>query len=181
MAAYLFGTMAAALAFWLIRFVPNRAMVYLVLGALPFVVFALPPVAKPDFTRLSGPPLAGCLVTAIQLMAGAAGPALDIFFFHTKLEKKAVVATKALTQTVAHAIKIIYFGLIMVSVEAASAGTKVPGWLYAASVIATFLGTWLGGLILERFSEEQFRRYTRTIVMVIGVYYLVRGFGLLMA
>ncbi|WP_333587775.1 hypothetical protein [Phenylobacterium sp.] len=41
-------------------------------------------------------------------------------------------------------------------------------------------GTWCGGLILERITDVNFRRWTRWIVTAVGVLYLIQGAQLLM-
>jgi uncharacterized membrane protein YfcA len=129
---------------------------------------------KLDYSTPGSPFFAGALVNGIQLMAGAAGPALDIFFVDSKLTKNQVVATKSLTQTIAHAFKIAYFSFLLSSATV-SDQFEIPLWVCAGSVVATFIGTSIGNRILQRFSEKQFRLYTRRIVMTIGAYYLVRG------
>jgi uncharacterized membrane protein YfcA len=179
MLPYVAGAAVATVAFRLAAFIPDKAVVYFVLGALPFVVLVLPEKWRPDFCNKMGPPLSGAVVTGVQLMAGAAGPALDVFFTHTELSKRQVVATKALTQTIAHAIKIAYFTLMVASVPVEH--REIPWWLYLGSVVATFVGTWLGGIVLAKFSEDQFRRYTRRVVLGLGVYYLYRAFALVFA
>lgn len=49
------------------------------------------------------------MVTAAQLAAGASGPLLDVFYLNTKLDRLAIVATKALTQTLGHLLKLGYY------------------------------------------------------------------------
>jgi uncharacterized membrane protein YfcA len=56
----------------------------------------------------------------------------------------------------------------------------LAAWLAAVSAlaglaVAALSGTWLGGRMLERISDGDFRKWTRWIVLAIGGSYLVRG------
>src|SRR5687768_638634 len=69
--------------------------------------------------RRFGSEICGFISTALQLLSGVSGPALDIFLVRSSLGRRAVVATKALCQVATHALKFAYFGvLIGGSVEA---------------------------------------------------------------
>ena len=63
-----------------------------------------------DITRPGVPYLAGALIIVLQLLAGAAGHILDVFFQKSHLDRKTIVATKAVTQVMGHVYRIIYFG-----------------------------------------------------------------------
>ena len=52
-------------------------------------------------------------MTAAQLFAGASGPLLDFFYLHARLDRYQVVANKALTQTIGHMLKLVYYGGVM--------------------------------------------------------------------
>jgi len=41
------------------------------------------------------------------------------------------------------------------------------------------LGTWLGGLVLHRMSDVSFRDWTKYLLSVVGVIYILRGLGLI--
>ena len=86
------------------------------------------------------------------------------------MSRHQVVATKAMTQTLSHLVKIAYFGGIL-----AAEGTHVsPG--FALLIIAvSFVGTTLSRTVLERMTDNSFRRWTRWTVMSVGVMYLLGG------
>ena len=46
--SYVVGSVISFAAMWTVAFVPNKAMVYLALGLMPFVVEALPAVIRPN-------------------------------------------------------------------------------------------------------------------------------------
>ena len=54
--------------------------------------------------------ICGFGVQVLNTLAGVAGPLLDIFFIKTQLARQRVVATKAATQVLAHAVKIVFWG-----------------------------------------------------------------------
>ena len=65
---------------------------------------------------------------------GAAGNVLDVFFQQSKLDRKAIVATKAVTQAVAHALRVAYFGSF-----AEAFATPLPWWLFAGAIALALL------------------------------------------
>jgi uncharacterized protein len=54
-----------------------------------------------------------------------------------------------------------------------------PLWLFALAIPLSMAGTWSGGLILERMSDVNFKRWTRWIVTAVGVLYLIQAAQLL--
>jgi hypothetical protein len=98
------------------------------------------------------------------------GPLLDAFFVRSTMSRHAVIATKAITQSWSHVMKIVYFGGLL-----AVAGNDVPAWVAAAMVLLAFGGTSLSRQVLERISDAAFRNWTRWTVMTLGAVYLVSG------
>ena len=108
---------------------------------------------------------------------------LTAFFVRTELTRHAIVATKAATQVFAHLAKIIVYGLPLVWAaggEAPSAGLP-PLWVFALAIPLSMIGTWCGGLILEKMTDVNFKRWTRWIVTAVGVVYLAQGIQLLLS
>jgi len=90
--------------------------------------------------------------------------------------RHAVVATKAMTQSFSHILKIIYFGVI---VAAERHGTVDP-WIGAMMVVLAFTGTSLAAPVLKRMNDKSFRQWTRWTVMTLGVFYLASGVMMLL-
>jgi uncharacterized protein len=160
----------AVLAFALLaplRYVPEPGVVFLGLGLAPFVAALLPPRLL-DFERPGAAFACGVQVASVQLLAGAAGPLLDVAFVDTRLSRTQVVATKAITQVLSHTLKLVYFAPFV------TAGELPPG-LLVSILVATLLGTVFGTRILARLSEPAFRRWSRTIVYGIGALYLYKA------
>jgi hypothetical protein len=130
-----------------------------------------------DVTHPTTAVVCGTSVTAAQLFAGAAGPLLDFFYLHARLDRYQVVANKALTQTIGHMLKLVYYGGV-VGVN----GDGVDPLFLALSVGAAVLGTRLGTRLLDRFGDDgQFRRVSRWVILGIGAYCIGDGAYALLA
>src|SRR5258707_5972663 len=70
---YVAGAVVAFGALRLIAYVPDKATVYLLLGALPFCIEALPARARPNIEWRGMPVITGLLTTIVQFMAGVLG------------------------------------------------------------------------------------------------------------
>src|SRR5262249_9815378 len=91
---------AISFAFMLtMAFVPDKAMVYLALGLMPFVIEVMPAALRPNIERRGVPFFTGMVTTVIQILAGVGGLFLDIFFQKSMLDRKTTNATKAVAQT----------------------------------------------------------------------------------
>lgn len=161
---------AVAILGWL-AYMPERGAVLIAVGALPFIALAIPPKLAPQADRPYGAQICGLLNGFVNLLAGVSGPILDIFFVRSNMDRRAVVATKAACQTLAHAAKLVYFGSFLGAWQASDLDTL----LLASAVALAALGTSLSRWILERISDAGFRRWTRRIVLVIGAVCLVQG------
>ena len=170
LARYGLGLLAALAAFAAVAFVPDRAVVLLVLGLSPFLVLALPDRLAVRADRRFGAESCGFVCSALQYVSGVSGPTLDLFFVRTELDRRAVVATKAACQVVTHLSRLLYFGGI--------AGTGADlGWpVYAVAVAAAIAGTTLSRAVLETITDGQFRKWTRRVVLVLGAVYVLQAF-----
>jgi uncharacterized membrane protein YfcA len=172
---YAMGAALAVAIFAVTRFVVGKAAALILMGFTPFVALLLPERLHLNVERRGHSFLCGVVCVAISLTAGIAGPILDVFFVRSKMSRHAVVATKALTQTLSHMLKIAYFGGVL-----AIRGNEVSPWLAAMMVMLAFVGTSLSRQVLERMSDTSFRKWTRWTVMTLGVMYLFSGVRLAM-
>ena len=173
---YAIGAAIAVAAFAMTRFVVGKAAALMLMGFTPFVALLLPERLHLNVERRGHSFLCGLVCVAISLTAGIAGPILDVFFVRSKMTRYKVVATKALTQTLSHLLKIAYFGGVM-----AMSGTDVSPWLAGTMVALAFIGTSLSRQVLERMTDANFRRWTRWTVMSLGVMYLFSGVKMVLA
>ncbi|MGE0701774.1 MAG: TSUP family transporter [Hyphomicrobiaceae bacterium] len=171
---YVVGATAAFLAMRFVSFIPDKALLYIGLGLLPFIAEALPVRWQPDITRPSGPYMCGVVIMVLQLIAGAAGHILDMYFQRSGLDRRQIVGTKAVCQTIAHLFRVLYFGSF-----ATTFSFSVPWWALLGALGLAFVGTSLAARVLERMTDGDFRAWSRHIVHAVAVSFLVRGVWLL--
>jgi uncharacterized membrane protein YfcA len=168
---YTAGLVLSAGLFSLVSFVPDQRLVFIFLGVIPFIPLLVPDRHVPRATSPGGAESCGFICTSMQLVSGVSGPTLDLYFVNTEIGRRAIVATKACCQVVTHLTKIAYFGLVLSAEDAGALTTAV----FAIAIGAAIAGTTLARPVLERLSDQGFRRYTRYIIMGIGAVYLSKG------
>lgn len=169
------GSLVSAALFLGVEFVPSRAFVFIGLGLVPFITL-LPKFPRLDFAHPYHAFACGFFSSAIQLIAGVSGPFLDVFFVRSKWNRFQVIATKGTSQIVGHALKIFYF------TRAATEGAieSFTPSLVIGLAVAALVGTLIGGRILKKMSDRNFRVWTQRIVLTLGAVYLVKGAQLFM-
>ena len=167
---YAIGAIVALVLFITTRFVVGKAIALIAMGLTPFLALAVPARLQLDVERRWHPLACGAACTALSLTAGVAGPILDVFFARSMMSRHRVVATKAVTQSLSHILKIVYFGGLV-----AFADGDIPSWLAGTIVTVAFAGTWLSRGVLERISDASFRVWTRRTIMALGAIYLASG------
>ncbi|APV50924.1 hypothetical protein BWI17_15235 [Betaproteobacteria bacterium GR16-43] len=171
---YVYGSLLSLAVFIVVRIVVGKPMAFILLGLTPFIALALPEKLHLNVERRFHSAACGIICTVLSLTAGVSGPILDVFFVRSKMSRHRVVATKAMTQSFSHFMKIGYFGAITVG-----DGTHVH-WAVAGMMIAlAVIGTSLSRSVLEKMNDKSFRQWTRWTVMVVGVVYLGSGASLL--
>jgi len=170
--AYAFASVVAGLVVTLIGFTPSQPLLFLMLGLVPLIVWLPRSWIELDANRAPHAMLCGFLVTGLNLTAGVAGPLLDIFFVRTALSRHQIVATKATTMVFSHLAKIAIFGAPLL---AAGAKGMPPWWVFLFAIPLSMLGTVMGGWVLDRISDVNFKRWTAWIVTAIGLSYLVKA------
>ena len=169
---YFVGAVIAFAGMWMIAFVPDKAMVYLGLGVMPFVVEALPASMRPNIERKGVPLFTGVATTIIQILAGVGGLFLDIFFQKSMLDRKTTNATKAVAQSFSHVVRAFYFGSL-------TGIGDVPLWATGPAILLAIGGTSLAPFVIERMTDHGFRQWTRAIIFAISVVFLARAAWLL--
>lgn len=166
---YSLGALLVLGIFSLLVFVPDKGVVFLLIGLSPFAAMALPASLTLDIEQPTTAFTCGVLVTGAQMLAGASGPVLDVFYVNSPLSRQAVLGTKAITQTLGHILKTGYYlGLLALA--------DAPHWLFVLGIIAAALaGNGIGSLVITRMNDDQFRRLGRRVVLVIGAAYVIKG------
>jgi len=177
---YLLGVLPILGLALLVRFTPSRGLVLVVLGGLPLLAACVPrlPLA---FERRGHASACGAVVMAAQLLAGASGALLDVFFLDGGLERREIVGTKAVTQSLGHFIKLLYYGGFLLLLDgggttpADGGSPALSPQLLLVGPTAAVLGTLLGSAILLRLSEGGFRKGSGWLIRGVSVVCLVRG------
>lgn len=171
---FVFGALIVLSLFSLVQIAVGKPIAYLLLGATPFIGSLLPESFRLNVDKPWHPLICGISCLAVQLLAGISGPLLDVFFVHSQMDRRAVVATKAIGQAFGHILKIFYFGVLLSTNQDA-----IEWWLAGACVVLAVVGTTLSRRVLEAMTDANFRSWTRRTVMATGTCYLVTGLWLL--
>ena len=168
------GLVAAAILLFILRYTPDLAGVCIAIGLMPILVWIPRRWLALDASKPVHGFFCGLLGGGLNLAVGVSGPTVDIFFIRTRMDRRKVIATKAATQVVSHAAKVLFYG-------AAASAMGTGDWLMVL-IAAPFAiaGTNLGFHILQRMTDDGFRAWTRWVVTLIGIFYLGRGLFLLL-
>ena len=172
--AYFLTGCVFALVVWSIwRYVPSKPVAFILLGVTPFLARLMPTDYKPDPFKFSHGAFYGAICSSLMLLTGVSGPLLDQFFLGGGMERRQIVATKAVCQVFSHGAKLIYFGGL---VDTAGGIDPVMAGL---AIAASMTGTSLARPVLERLTDTQYRRWATHIITAIAVVYLAQGCWLL--
>ena len=166
LAFYSLGAAISLLAFVSLALVTNRALLFILIGSFPFLAYLLPKNIRLNIEHKFTAVICGVVVTAIQMLAGASGPALDVFYLHSNMTRHQIMGTKAITQTLGHIIKLMYYAWLVAS------EVDLVWYVYVVIVAVAIFGNWLGKAILQHISDQQFRSVGKYVVMVISLFYL---------
>jgi uncharacterized membrane protein YfcA len=172
---YLYGSVVMLALFAVMQFVLSKPVALIAMGLTPFLALALPESLHLNVERKGHASACGAICSVLSLTAGVSGPILDVFFVRSKMTRHAVVATKAMTQSLSHLMKIGYFGGILTVGRG-----QVDPWIGVMMVALALVGTTLSTRVLEKMNDTAFRMWTRRVVMTIGVFYLASGVLLLL-
>ena len=84
------------------RYVPSTPVALLLLGLTPFMVRLAPKDYRPNPESLRQGSIYGVACMTLILLTGVAGPLIDQFFLGGKLDRREIVATKAICQIFGH-------------------------------------------------------------------------------
>lgn len=171
--AYVAGAAAGFSVFSAMAFVPSKRFVLMTVGLFPVIALLMPRSIAVDILKRRNAFLCGAVVTSAQILAGASGPILDVFFIKSSMNRYEIIATKAITQAIGHIIKLVYYGLILAGGR--DEGLAFHYSLLVVAVLCAFTGARLGKIVLDRLSELQFRKYSKAVIAVIGLFYFTRG------
>ena len=169
---YLAGAALALAVFLSITLVPHPGLVLVLLGALTWAGRLVPRLRGLNICQPATALTCGVVITAAQLLAGASGPLLDVFYLNSPLNRHQVVASKALTQALGHCIKLGYYGLVVLATAEAQG---VGAWVYLVAIASAVAGTRIGTRALDSLAEATFRRVSGWVVLAIATLCVIGG------
>lgn len=167
------GLLVAGIALFILRYTPDLATVCIAIGLLPILVWIPQSWLALDASKPHHAFVCGLLGGGLNLAVGVSGPTVDIFFIRTTMDRRKIIATKAATQVISHASKVVFYwnaAMVLAPFEWAAIAVAAP-----FAIAGTSAGHW----ILQRLTDANFRAWTRWIVTAIGIFYLIRGLTLL--
>lgn len=175
---YILGAVATLILFKLLNYIPSKTIIYLLLGTIPFLGLIPKLGAQMSIMRPGRSFLCAALITCAQLLAGASGPVLDIFFINAPLSRFEILGTKAVTQCLGHLMKIIFYGSLLLTNQT-EAFISIP--IVAAILVLTLVGNFIGAKIVARMNDHFFKKVSRYFVFFICVPVLAQAIKLLLA
>ena len=166
---YLLGASAALGVFMALALVPAAGVVLIAVGFFPLFARITPRLQGLNINHVGTAVTCGAVVTAAQLFAGASGPLLDVFYLNSSLNRYQVVASKAITQTLGHLIKLAYYGIFIGVVD------TLPAWFYLIAMATAVAGTRVGTRLLENINDDAFRRISGWVILTIAAICLIKG------
>ncbi|MFN7056094.1 TSUP family transporter [Hyphomonas sp.] len=175
LARYALGAAIAAALLFPLAWRPDRQAVYLLISSIAIFVWIPRSWAEFDARKPFQAEIAGLLAQSLSMLAGIAGPLVQLFFVRTDLSRQAIVSTEATTQTLSHLVKIAFWSVPVVA--AAGWSAMPPLWLLAAAIPLSMLGTTLGGKVLDAMSDVNFKAWMKWLVTAVCGVMLMRAAG----
>ncbi|MGE3142654.1 MAG: TSUP family transporter [Hyphomonadaceae bacterium] len=169
---YALGSICAGALLAFLAFAPSKPWLYALLGLVPAILWLPRRWLSLDAAKPAHALTCGFLVTGLNLIAGVAGPLLDVFFIRTTLTRHQIVSTKAATQVFAHLAKIVVYGAPLLQIGALEPSLA---WTLLAAAPLSMLGTIMGGRILDRMTDKRFLAWTKYLVTGLGAAYLAQA------
>ena len=167
------GIVAVGVVLFAVRYTPDLATVCIAIGLLPILVWIPQRWLALDASKPHHAFICGVLGGGLNLTVGVSGPTVDIFFIRTPMDRRKIIATKAATQVISHASKVVFYwnaAMVLTPFEWAAIALVAP-----FAIAGTSAGYW----VLQRLTDANFKSWTRLLVTAIGIYYLIRGITLL--
>lgn len=141
------------------------------LGVGLFVIWSV--LAKPPKWLAAWPALTGWLSSFLSMFFGATGLFVANFTKSLELPRQKHVATHAVMMSLQHVLKTIAFGTL---------GFAFGPWagFIAMMILAGFLGTVAGRLLLEKISDHNFKRALNWVLILISLRLIWTGVAALL-
>lgn len=177
---YGMGMLAGLVIVICLKYVPDKAMVLIMIGAVPLLALAARRIVTLTIYNPAHAFAAAVLLTFVHMTGGVVGSLLDLLYNNTGLTRQQIVATKAFTQGSSHLMRLAYFGALVPLLTGQGQwpeGIGLP--VFALFLAVSIAGTSSAAFILHRMNDEIFKKISRYIIATISVYCLCRGFYML--
>lgn len=174
---YFAGIAAGFLMILMVAYVPDKGAMYLMMGCLPLIALGVTRWMEISIMNRGQTFLTAVLLCYVQMTTGVVGPLLDLLYNRSPLTRQQILATKALTQTTMHLLRVGYYGLFLPAMldQSWARALHFEAWMVVVMLGCTILGTTSSTLILKRFSDERFKQYSRYLIAVVSAYCVFRG------
>ncbi|MFZ5964282.1 sulfite exporter TauE/SafE family protein [Thalassococcus sp. BH17M4-6] len=138
------------------------------IGVGVFVIWSV--LLRPPAWLSAQPLLTGTISSFLTMFFGATGVFVANFTKSLRLPRQEHVATHGTLMTLQHLLKVVAFGLL---------GFAFGPWLgfILAMIVAGFLGTVTGRLLLTRMSDHGFKRALDVILILVSLRLIWTGLG----
>lgn len=177
---YGLGIIAGVVLISFVEYVPDKAVALIVVGSVPLLAIVAQRFIHLSIMNRGQTFVTAMVLTFIQMTGGVVGPLLDLLYNNAPLTRHQIVATKAMTQSVMHTVRLAYFGML-IPLLTGGEGWPVelnPVWMlvFMAAAIA---GTTMAAPILHRIKDSHFKGLSKVLIVLISLYCLGRGISMI--
>lgn len=173
---YGLGIIAGVVLISFVEYVPDKAAALIVVGSVPLLAIAAQRFIHLSIMNRGQTFVTAMVLTFIQMTGGVVGPLLDLLYNNAPLTRHQIVATKAMTQSVMHTVRLAYFGMLIPLLTGGEGWPAElnPVWMLVF-MAAAIVGTTTAAPILHRIKDSHFKGLSKVLIVLISLYCLGRG------
>jgi hypothetical protein len=172
------STLGAGVAFVCIcslKLVPDKALVFVLLGAPPLIFCIAPCRWWPSVDSRLGAFCCGFVSASVQILGGASAALIDLFFRRSSLSRLPNVATKTGLIFPSQIFRAMFFGYVAYGDFGKLEGS-LPLWVYPAAIVVGLLSTSVGTYVLRLyFTDRGFLGWSWFMSVALSVAFVVYG------
>ncbi len=177
---YGLGMVAGIVLISFVKYVPDKAIALIVVGSVPLLAVAAQRFVKLSIMHRGQTFVTAMALTFIQMTGGVVGPLLDLLYNNAPLTRHQIVATKAMTQTAMHTVRLLYFGSLIPLLTGREGWPEgLPPVFMLVFMAAAIAGTTAAAPILHRINDKHFKELSRILIILISFYCLGRGISMI--
>ena len=177
---YGLGIVAGVILISFVEYVPDKAVALIVVGSVPLLAVAAQRFIHLSIMNRGQTFVTAMVLTFIQMTGGVVGPLLDLLYNNAPLTRHQIVATKAMTQSVMHTVRLAYFGMLIPLLTGGEGWPAElnPVWMLVF-MAAAIVGTTTAAPILHRIKDTHFKGLSKVLIILISLYCLGRGISMI--